>query len=57
LIPVTESSAHIKNIIIDAYNNPDKLRIMGTLLKKEVISRFDSGKSDEIMALYESLLT
>jgi glycosyltransferase involved in cell wall biosynthesis len=56
LIPVTGSAAHIRNLIIDAYNHPDQLIIMGRLLKKEVISRFDSSRSSEIIALYESLL-
>ncbi|MBA3663520.1 MAG: glycosyltransferase [Bacteroidetes bacterium] len=56
LIPVSDSSRHIKNIILHAYNNPQKLIVMGELLKKEVISRFDASHASNIMLLYESLL-
>lgn len=56
LIPVTESGMHVKNIIVDAYNNQSKLKRMGAELKKEVISRFDSMNAEKIMQLYESLL-
>lgn len=56
LIPVSDTSKHLKEIIIDAYNHPDKLKSMGKMLKKDVISRFDQSNSKQIMALYESLL-
>ena len=54
LIPVTNSSSHIKNIIIDAYNNPDKLHQIGINLKNDVILKFQI--SDEVFTLYERLI-
>ncbi|HXD92965.1 MAG TPA: glycosyltransferase family 4 protein [Bacteroidia bacterium] len=56
LIPLTDSSLHLKNIIIDAYNNPEKLDYMGKELKKEVLLKFSAYSSNKILNMYDQIL-
>jgi glycosyltransferase involved in cell wall biosynthesis len=56
LIPLVDSSLHVQNIIIDAYNKPEKLEDMGKKLKKEVLSRFNAYDSNEILKMYDKIL-
>jgi glycosyltransferase involved in cell wall biosynthesis len=55
LIPLKDSEKHLKEIIIDAYNNPDKINSMGKILKKEVLLKFDISNANEIIKMYEKL--
>ena len=57
LIPAKDTSIYIKNIIINAYNNPDKLCLMGENLREDILSKFDISNADEILKLYEALLS
>jgi glycosyltransferase involved in cell wall biosynthesis len=56
LIPPLTSSVYLREIIIDAYNNPQKLNMMGKSLKKEIVSKFDSSNSGGIMEQFEQFL-
>ena len=56
LIPITNTELHLKEIIIDGYNNLDKLSSMGKKLKNDIILKFDISNSVEILKLYEELL-
>ena len=54
LISTEQTRKHLKEIIIDAYNNPGKLHEMGLNLKHEIWRRFNN--SPEIISMYETLL-
>lgn len=56
LIPTTDSAEHLREIIVDAYNNPGKIKNMGKKLKEEVVSRFDARNAGEVLNLYKELL-
>jgi glycosyltransferase involved in cell wall biosynthesis len=56
LIPLTNTATHLKEIIINAYNNPDKLLIMGRNLKTDVLSKFDTSNATEILRMYTQIL-
>jgi glycosyltransferase involved in cell wall biosynthesis len=56
LIPVTETSLHIKKIIMDAYDNPEKLSRMGEILKEEIVLKFSHINSGKILDMYDQLL-
>ncbi len=53
-IPLKKSGDCIYEIIIDAYNNPEKLKSMGKKLKHEILHKF--GHAEASMRLYEKLL-
>lgn len=56
LLPTSNTSAHLKETIIDAYNNSDKLITMGENLKKDVFLKFDVTNADDIIEKYIKLL-
>jgi glycosyltransferase involved in cell wall biosynthesis len=56
LVPLTESAAGLKKIIMDAYTQPDKLLSMGERLKKDVLLKFDISNAEGIIAKYEQLM-
>ncbi len=55
LISLKDSENNLKEIIIDAYNNPVKLKNMGTKLKKDVLLKFDISNADKIIDMYKKL--
>ena len=54
--PIENSSLHIKKILLEAYNDPEKIKSMGKTLKKDVISKFDNSNAGRIIEMHQQLM-
>ncbi|HEX8515667.1 MAG TPA: glycosyltransferase [Bacteroidia bacterium] len=56
LMPVNDTASHLKRIIKEIYAGTHNTGQMGTLLKKEIIEKFDISHSERIIQMYKTIM-